>query len=81
MSSAPRPLRPIFRWLAGFLAIGCFISAVVFAYFGFTSSRTSQVDWYWWAILEFGMSYVFGYAALRGRDPYSAVTQEPKHDA
>ena len=67
---AAHRLRPFFRWLAGFLAVACLVSGLVFTYFGFTTTRKSEVSWFWWAILELGMAYVFGYAALRGRDPY-----------
>jgi len=82
MPSTPRRLHPIFRWLAGFLAIACFITALVFAYLGVTRPRTSQMDWVWWVVLlEAGMGYVFGYAALRGRDPYSAEAHETQRDA
>jgi len=78
---ASHRVRPIFRWLAGFLAIGCLISGMVFAYLGFTATRTSEVSWFWWAILEFGMAYVFGYAALRGRDPYRPEDVQEARDA
>jgi hypothetical protein len=81
MPSTARRVRPVFRWLAGFLAIACLISALVFAYFGITRPRTSEIDWLWLAVLEAGMGYVFGYAALRGRDPYGAAAQESRHDA
>ena len=74
-------IRPIFRWLAGFLAIGCFISGLIFAYFGFTGTFTSEGGWLWVAILEFGLAYVFGYAALRGRDPYGPEELQEPRDA
>ena len=65
-------VRPFFRWLAGFLAIGCLVAGLVFAYFAFT--HRSEQMWVWLTILELGLAYVFGYAALRGRDPYGTTS-------
>src|SRR5688572_20458426 len=66
MTSEPRVLHPVFRCLAGLLAVLSFVAALVFAYLGLTGSSQS---WLWVALLEGAMSYVFGYAALRGRGP------------